>query len=164
MIKQLFLIRHAKSDWALAEYIADIDRPLNDRGYREARLLGQRLAAEGFEAQAWLCSPAIRAYNTARILLEELQIPIEQLQLCAPLYESNWQALTEVLTKLDNSIQSVALFGHNPFWTELLQHWGKIDNLPTSGFALLELELASWAAFSPQAPGRLVHWWKERQA
>ncbi|NNF15135.1 MAG: phosphohistidine phosphatase, partial [Gammaproteobacteria bacterium] len=56
-MKQLALMRHAKSSWGDAE-LADIDRPLNQRGLRDAPVMGQRLAAMGFQTQAIISSTA----------------------------------------------------------------------------------------------------------
>ena len=42
-MKTLFLIRHAKSSWDDPE-LPDKDRPLGDRGRRDARKMGKRLA------------------------------------------------------------------------------------------------------------------------
>jgi bisphosphoglycerate-dependent phosphoglycerate mutase len=42
-MKTLFLIRHAKSSWD-DPALPDKDRPLGDRGRRDARKMGKRLA------------------------------------------------------------------------------------------------------------------------
>ena len=41
-MKTLLLVRHAKSDWGTPS-LGDIDRPLNDRGKRDAPVMAQRL-------------------------------------------------------------------------------------------------------------------------
>jgi phosphohistidine phosphatase len=41
-MKTLFLIRHAKSDWNDAS-LSDFDRPLNERGKRDAPVMAHRL-------------------------------------------------------------------------------------------------------------------------
>ena len=62
-------MRHAKSDWASVDgaYPADIDRPLNSRGRRDAFRVAKWLAATLTEPVSVLVSPARRAQETAAI-------------------------------------------------------------------------------------------------
>ena len=61
--RRLILTRHAKSDWD-DPLLADHDRPLNARGRRSARLLGDWLASRGYEPEEVLCSTAARCRQT----------------------------------------------------------------------------------------------------
>ena len=45
-MKTLYVMRHAKSSWADAD-LADFDRPLNDRGYRDAPFMGNVMRENG---------------------------------------------------------------------------------------------------------------------
>lgn len=63
-MKHLFLIRHAKSSWAMSGQ-TDFDRPLNDRGLRDAPVMALRLWHAGIRLDAILSSPANRALTTA---------------------------------------------------------------------------------------------------
>ena len=83
-MKTLFLIRHAKSSW---EYTAlpDKDRPLNDRGKRDAPKMGKRLAKRDVTPDLILSSPARRALTTAEIRQEA--------QLQAQGYRGGWSAV-----------------------------------------------------------------------
>jgi len=62
-MKTLFLIRHAKSSWGDAA-LPDKDRPLNDRGRRDAPKMGERLAKRDVKPDLILSSPAVRALKT----------------------------------------------------------------------------------------------------
>ena len=70
-MKTLFLIRHAKSNWADAA-LPDKDRPLNDRGQRDAPKMGERLAKRAVKPDLILSSPATRALKTAEIIAKTL--------------------------------------------------------------------------------------------
>ncbi|MDQ1121541.1 SixA phosphatase family protein [Microbacterium trichothecenolyticum] len=61
---QLILARHAKSDWA-DDDLDDHDRPLNDRGRREAPLMARRVLRRGTRPTVLLSSTALRARQTA---------------------------------------------------------------------------------------------------
>ena len=70
-MKTLFLIRHAKSSWDDAA-LPDKERPLNDRGRRDAPKMGERLAKRDVKPDLILSSPAVRALRTAEIIAKKL--------------------------------------------------------------------------------------------
>jgi len=80
MRRQLTLLRHAKSSWDDAR-LKDRNRPLNDRGERDAPVMGQRLRARGARPTLIITSPAVRARRTAQIIAREIGFPQEFLQL-----------------------------------------------------------------------------------
>ena len=45
-MKQLLLVRHAKSSWANTDQ-NDFNRPLNDRGHQDAPMMAKRILARG---------------------------------------------------------------------------------------------------------------------
>ena len=61
-MKQLLLLRHAKAMPAEG-HMADRDRPLAERGHRDAGLMGAAIAAR-FPLQRMLCSPSLRTRET----------------------------------------------------------------------------------------------------
>src|ERR1700749_1993424 len=63
-MKTLLIVRHAKSSWDSAD-ISDIDRPLNDRGKRDAPAMAQRIIKTGVIIDRFISSPAKRARHTA---------------------------------------------------------------------------------------------------
>ena len=63
-MKTLYVIRHAKSSWNFL-HLPDYERPLNNRGNRDAPLMGQRFRARGIVPDCLVCSPALRARETA---------------------------------------------------------------------------------------------------
>ena len=70
-MKTLGLFRHAKSDWTDAR-ARDFDRPLNERGTRGARLMGQHIKAAGYPFARVIASPAVR------VLRNRLAYALEQ--------------------------------------------------------------------------------------
>ncbi|SRR5579875_227274 len=79
---RLLLIRHGASDHTLRQIIAEKRcRGMSQRGFEQIELLAQRLAVTGeaSECQALLCSPVLRARQTAEMLARVLPAgPIEQ--------------------------------------------------------------------------------------
>ncbi|TMH58242.1 MAG: histidine phosphatase family protein, partial [Betaproteobacteria bacterium] len=117
-MKTLFLIRHAKSsrdDPALA----DKDRPLNDRGQRDAPKMGKRLAKRHVAPDLILSSPATRALKTAQIIAKKLDYKRKNILVNDRLYAVEASELLDVLRKLGDAVECAMLVGHNPELTEL---------------------------------------------
>lgn len=144
--RTLYLVRHAKSDWAY-EGLADIDRPLNERGYRDAPVMAARLAKLGHEPERIVSSPAVRALSTALIFARQLDYDAGKLVLEPKLYEASPQAFLNVIAGQPDTVQKLMVFAHNPTLTDVASDLGRtaISNVPTTGVVCLRLEGATWA-------------------
>lgn len=83
---QLVLARHAKSDWA-DEGLDDHDRPLNDRGRRDAPAMARTLLRAGVRPEVLLSSSAVRARETAEAFARAFDVDVVEnadLYLAAP--------------------------------------------------------------------------------
>ena len=96
--KEILLVRHAKSSWD-DPYLDDHDRPLNERGLRNAPDMGKRLQGLGIRTDAWISSTALRAITTAEILAEQVGFPIDQIQRSKDLYHASATELLRIETK-----------------------------------------------------------------
>ena len=151
--KELFVVRHAKSSWD-DPTISDHDRPLNERGLRNAPDMGSRLSDRKFSPDALISSTALRARTTAEIMAVSLNFPKDRIVLDRALYHASATELQEYIGGLDDSHFSVMLFGHNPGMTSLVSHlFGlALDNLPTCGVVHLHFSTESWAEASRSMP------------
>jgi len=68
-MKQLLLIRHAKSSWTNIGQ-EDFERPLNERGIRDAPLMAKKLIEKNYKPDALISSTAVRALETATFFAE----------------------------------------------------------------------------------------------
>ena len=68
-MKTLILVRHAKSDWGNPS-LSDFDRPLNERGKRDAPIMAKRLLDKKIKIDQIIASPAKRAAKTAKYFAE----------------------------------------------------------------------------------------------
>src|SRR5213593_4904754 len=128
-MKTLFLIRHAKSSRDDPAW-ADKDRPLNDRGKRDAPKMGKRLAERHVKPDLILSSPAARALNTAKIIARKLDYKRKNILVDNRLYAVEADQLLDVLNKLGNELECAMLIGHNPELTELAHRLSsKIANM-----------------------------------
>jgi len=144
--RQLTLLRHAKSSWDDAG-MRDRDRPLNERGERDAPAMGRRLAKRGARPTLILTSPAVRARRTAQIVAREIGYPQEFIQREDDLYLASPDGIVDVVARQDSSFRDLVICGHNPGLTELANRLtgAGIDNVPTTGVVVIGLELASWS-------------------
>jgi phosphohistidine phosphatase len=149
MSKQLLVIRHAKSDWGGAD-VSDFDRPLNKRGERDAPEMADRLLQKNLIPEHIVSSPAKRALKTAKYFAEALNLSKKDIQEEPSIYEAPVANILKVVNNIDNEYNFVALFGHNPGLTDLVQRLsgGDIYDLPTCGMVLIEFPFDDWKLVS----------------
>lgn len=145
-MKNLILIRHAKSSWETPS--KDIDRPISQRGIHDANIIFSQL--NGFLPKTFLVwsSPAKRARETAMIFSQNLSIPYESIIINENLYTFDSKNLEETIKKCENRFDSLILFGHNEAITDFVNKFGDlyIDNVPTAGFVSISFEQDDWNA------------------
>ncbi len=158
-MKTLYLVRHAKSDWG-TNGLADIDRPLNSRGYRDAYSMSNILKEKKLMPDLIISSPAIRAISTALIFCRIFKLKTSEVIINENLYETSVNQYIDIIKHIDDQFKSIMLFGHNPIISDLasglitpltenlptcatvgiqfpadFKEWGKIDN--TNGKLIL---------------------------
>jgi len=146
-MKTLTLIRHAKSSWAYPG-LDDMDRPLNERGRKDAPLMGMVLARRGFAAQRLINSPALRALRTAQAIATALDRPLSWIQLDERWYHLQADALLEAIRSLPPEWDWVACVGHNPALADLANRLAAraVDHVPTCAVVQLRFETVDWTA------------------
>jgi phosphohistidine phosphatase len=136
----LFLVRHAKSDRSSGN-IADIDRPLNDRGYHDAYHMSGLLKEKGISPDLIISSSAIRAASTAFIFSRTFSYAPGKIVFTEDLYETSVKAYISVITKKAGKFSNIFLFAHNPIITDLCNTLSTkfIENMPTCAVAGIRL-------------------------
>lgn len=157
-MKVLTLVRHAKSSWDYPE-LSDFERPLNDRGRKDATRLAARIAAAGPIPDRLVSSPALRAITTAHAFALAFELPREAIVLNPHIYEASLQTLLHVVRSLERKDSEVMLFGHNPGLTRLARSLAScpFDELPTCGVARIELDVKIWCDVAPHC-GKLARY------
>ncbi len=144
-MKNLVLIRHAKSSWDNAG-LDDFDRSVNTRGKNDAPLMAERLKEREISPDLFLSSPANRAVTTARTIADGIDYPIEKIIPDEEIYLAHVEELIALLSEADNSNDRIFLVGHNPGLTNLANHLGNhpIDNMPTCAIYSIQFDTSSW--------------------
>ncbi len=144
-MKKLILIRHAKSDWGNIHQ-KDFDRSLNARGLRDAPFMAHILKEYVSQIDKIISSPANRANTTCNFFADEFEYPKTNIEFDRGIYEDGQKTILSILGQLDNSINTVALFGHNPDITATATFLAgeRIDNIPTCGIISINFDFDDW--------------------
>ena len=147
-MKTVILVRHAKSDWGDPS-LDDFDRPLNDRGKKDAPEMAQRLAGKKIVVEAFISSPARRAKKTATIFAKAWEQKKDDLVFRDELYGAGPEVFYDVIANAKNKWETIAVFSHNPGITDFanLLTDARIDNIPTCGVFAITADCDSWSGF-----------------
>jgi len=147
-MKTLVLIRHAKSSWDSAA-VKDFDRPLNERGNRDADDMSRRLCKRLERIDVFMSSPALRARSTAERFAAAFKKD-NGLILEPQLYLAAGSFFNELILSINNIYSTAAIFSHNPSITEFantLTADMKTDNIPTCGVFAVQAAVDDWKQF-----------------
>ncbi len=126
--------------------VADIDRPLNEKGIQNSYLIAQRFAKRYPKPELIISSPACRALHTAIIFARVAGVSEKKIELSLPIYECSSMELLKIIALVPDSFNELMVFGHNSTFTEVSNMFldNIIDNLPTSGITSLTFETNDW--------------------
>lgn len=144
-MKRLYLLRHAKSDWA-TEAGSDHERPLAPRGRRSASTIGRFLAQQPHPPDRIVSSTAVRARSTAEIAVESGGLRCA-LELEERLYGGSPETLLAVMREASDEAESLMLVGHEPTWSVTAERLVGRCNLRfvTGALARIDLSIGSWS-------------------
>ena len=147
----LVLMRHGKSGYP--DGVGDHERPLADRGEREAALAGDWLRATQPQIDAVLCSTSTRTRETLERTGVDAPVTYD-----SAVYGATTEQLVEAIQFVDDAVAALLVVGHAPGmpWTawELASNRDSplADELsskfPTSALAVLSYD-GPWADLAP---------------
>ncbi|HEU5223323.1 MAG TPA: histidine phosphatase family protein [Candidatus Lumbricidophila sp.] len=144
-MKTLVLVRHAKSDWGHPG-LADHDRPLADRGIRDAPRMATRLAKRGTHPEWIVSSTALRAVQTAELFAQALGVDQDSISFERRLYAADPEDIVDVIREFDDHFDVVMVVGHNPEFTELATRFaGRDEQLSTCAVVECRFDVGTWA-------------------
>jgi len=161
-MRRLLLLRHAKAEPATAGE-PDRERPLNERGRKDAARIGAYMAAHSFIPDRVAVSPSARTQETWKYAAMAFR-PAPTAMSAERLYDATPHAILDVIKSAPASAQTLLVIGHNPGLHEValtLIAAGGVDpreqlreKLPTSGLAIIDFAVDDWSKLHPQS-GRL---------
>jgi len=147
----LHLLRHADAGDPEKWQGDDAARPLSEKGVRQAERLGRLLAAAGFEPDAILSSPKIRALQTAEIVGRALGVEVTPAEALAGSLDP---ARVDALLREAGGPRRPVICGHDPDFSELLGELSGVPNLTMKKGALARIDLAHGV----RAGGGVLRW------
>jgi phosphohistidine phosphatase len=144
-MKTLYLMRHAKSSWE-EPGVSDSDRPLIPKGVKKTGLIVDFLLKRETSVDLMISSPAVRAYETAKIVATGLNYPVNKIKTDRKIYDGYYDRILDIIYGTSNDLDSLMIFGHNPTITNLANlflHPG-IENMPTSCVVCLSFNTDKW--------------------
>ena len=156
------ILRHAKSSWEFEE-LSDHDRPLNNRGRRDAPLMGRKLLKEQLVPQIIISSSAVRAHSTAKKVAKACGYE-DEILIDPALYGSGYSDYLNVLTNQEDKHDIIMLVGHNPISEQLVEVLtGEIVTMPTCAIACISLPITSWKQIIAKTKGQLLNLWRPKE-
>jgi phosphohistidine phosphatase len=162
-LKTLLVLRHAKSSWKDTG-LEDHERPLNQRGERDAPGMGRLIRERGLTPELIISSDAVRARLTAGAVAKTAQFTGE-IRLEPRLYAASVADILTVLrTAKGMDAKTVMIVGHNPGLEELVaQLTGEPQELPTAALAQISLPIDRWRDLSDSTRGKLLGLWRPKE-
>jgi phosphohistidine phosphatase len=161
-MRRLLLFRHAKAERAIPG-TPDRDRPLIERGRKDAARIGSYMATHGLLPERVLISPSVRTQETWKVAAAEFKrepgaTSVEKL------YDATVHAVFAVIKDAPRTAHTLLVLGHNPGLHELalmLIASGDVEarerlreKLPTSGLVIIDFAFDDWVRLHPHS-GRL---------
>jgi phosphohistidine phosphatase len=159
-MKTLLLLRHAKSSWK-NESLDDHDRPLNERGKKEAPKMGQLLLEEHLLPDIILSSDAKRCRRTVERVCDAAGYRGETV-LSSELYLANPATYLKAIARQSEQTSRLLVVGHNPGLEELLESLiGRYEPMTTAALAHIRFDnLERWSDTNASTRGELVKLWQ----
>jgi len=155
-MKTLYLVRHAKSSWGHPG-LTDFNRPLIDTGVKRNRKIIRYLNEKNVSVDLIISSPAVRTFETAKLIADGIDYPIENINKEHVLYEAGLNDFLNVIYDAPDEINSLMIVGHNFTITHVANFFlgPEIEMLPTSGLVAISFETEHWKEIPAVKPEQL---------
>jgi phosphohistidine phosphatase len=143
-MKNLIIIRHAKSSWENSQN--DFDRTLTLKGIKNSIKCSKKSIEKINPNSLIWSSGAVRAFETAKVFVKKWNLSIEKIEINDKLYTFNSFEIEQIVKSCPNNYENLILFGHNSAITDFVNKFGDnfIDNVPTSGLVSINFETNNW--------------------
>lgn len=144
-MKTLYIVRHAKSTWDFPE-LPDIERPVIEKGIHNTNKVVAKLNEKCVKADIIVSSHAKRAFETARLIAQGINFPVEKIEVSRNIYQVNRDDIFNIIFSQNDEMNSLMIVGHNPTLTQFANLFldEKIELLPTSGIVSIDFETTKW--------------------
>ena len=143
-MKSIILFRHGKSDW-YSNYSRDLNRPLNERGKKSAKMMGNYLATINEIPEKIICSTSLRTKSTAFLAIKKGNWN-SQLELNENIYNSSKAIFFSIIKKQSPTIKKICIVGHEPSLSSFINQTtnSRIMKFPTAAMARIDFVSDIW--------------------
>lgn len=142
-MKTLYIARHAKSNWEQPGY-TDFDRPLNEQGIIDAKLMSKKLSAAEIKVDVIISSSAVRACTTANIYASTVLLSGEPIEM-ESIYEADEREVLKIINNISDNCGVAMLVGHNPAISlSISALTSKSIDMSAGNIVQLEFNVESW--------------------
>lgn len=150
-MKKIILVRHASAGKKYPGD-SDFDRVLKKTGRKEARDMSKRLKDLEAKPALFVSSPAPRALETAKLFSKTFGYPAKKIDRREELYGGmTSEEMLRLIKGLDDGVDSVMIFGHDPTFTEfaryMLSELG--EPMPKCGVVGIAAKATTWMKVKP---------------
>lgn len=152
-MKQILLLRHAKSSWANPG-LTDFDRPLAGRGLNDAPAMGEFVRNIEYEPAAIFSSPAARAKQTTELFIKGADISEDIVSWHKDLYHGSMREYIALIQSASDGNDRIMLVGHNPLMENTAGMLAGSEHkiavrMPTAALVCLECFADKWKDVTP---------------
>jgi phosphohistidine phosphatase len=150
-MKTLLLVRHAKSSWDDFS-LKDEERPLNEKGKKNAPEMAKKLMKRKVEIDTFLSSPAKRALSTAEYFAKEYGVRKSRILIVPDLYMASADGFLRTIRNVPSEATTIALFSHNNGITDFANTLTptRIDHMPTCAVFAVTCNIEDWSKFEQE--------------
>ena len=149
-MKKIIFVRHGKAEDPVDGF-SDFERSLTSKGKTISRKMALVFKEKQNDLGIIVTSPAFRAIETALIFAGVYSILPEKIVINSNLYfNTDQNSFMDILKNIEEDIDIITLFGHNPSFTELPELFGKegLEDLPKSGIICLSFKTRTWSGIN----------------
>tara|TARA_Y100000994_G_scaffold69943_1_gene57149 strand:+ start:46 stop:540 length:495 start_codon:yes stop_codon:yes gene_type:complete len=142
------MIRHAEASYS-APVATDFDRPLTETGIQDAQTMGAMLLSKNNNIDLILSSAANRTLSTARIISEIIGYKGNIIDK-QTMYNASKKEILDIISKLNNTINSICIIGHNPTFHTLVEYLTNqhITHFFPCTIAKINFDIHTWHQFT----------------
>ena len=148
-MKTVYLVRHGKAVSRDTD-IPDFERSLIKRGENDALQVAKRLGEKKINPSLIISSPALRAFETARIFAKQLDYRLKAIRTRKAIYDQAEGGLLTIVHTVSDENNSIMLVGHSPLMDDFARFLTQDfkESIPTSGVVGIEFNTNTWKDIS----------------
>jgi len=145
-MKHLLLVRHAESPFNYHN-CKDFDRPLNNQGIEDAKVMATQLIKNKFLPDLIVSSGANRALTTSQIIAKNISYQENKIELNNDIYNASIEDVISILHNVPDKYEKIMLTGHNPAFHLLSQTLSgtNVIKFPPCCMFLIQFNIEFWS-------------------